>query len=218
MKKIRIHNDIDISLTVSRDGMVEDFTGKEIVLFLSVRGEEMLITEYTIEGNIISFRFPALKQTRLGAYSLTLQVKEGENINTVDKCNVFELVKSSCQIGGQDEPNIRTESVELSVNLDFNYSMGGEIGKIKESIAATNTRIDALVDGNLSGAIDNFKEVESFLQGIIDTESLTGMLTKEKQDLTSYVDKQIQTALTSISGQVDEISNLVGTDTEGGAV
>lgn len=219
MKKIRINNDIDISLTVSRDGMVEDFTGKEIVLFLSVRGEEMLITEYAIEGNIISFRFPALEQTRLGAYSLTLQVKEGENINTVDKCNAFELVKSSYQIGGQDEPNIRTESVELSVNLDFNYSMGGgEIGKIKESIAATNTRIDMLVDGSLSDAIDNFKEVESFLQGIIDTESLTGMLTKEKQDLTSYVDKQIQTALTSISGQVDEISNLVGTDTEGGAV
>lgn len=272
MKKIRINNDIDISLTVSRDGMVEDFNGKDIGLSLVVRNEVIPVTQYTIEGNIISFRFPALEQTRLGAYSLTLQVKEGENINTVDKCDAFELVKSSCQIGGQDEPNIRTESVELSVNVNFNSGEGGgttdytalankprinnielvgnisldKIGAqtkgdyvtpdiLNESVKVITDRFDKLVGGNTTTAIDNFKEMEAFLAGITDTQTLTGLLAEQRASLmnliptknsqltndsgyatSAEVTLQINAAISGLTGQINEIASLIGT--EGGTV
>lgn len=222
MKKIRINNDIDISITVKKDGFAEDLANKQIKLTLDIRSAKIPIIDYRIDGNVISFRYSAKEQFALGAYSITLQVIDENGMNTVDKCNVFELVYSSCEIGGQDEPNVQTVSLDYSFDTKLDAggtSQGGviEIDKLKQEVAATNTKIDTLIGGNVSEAIDNFKEVESFLQGIVDTESLTGLLTKEKQELTSYVDKEVQTALNTITGQVDEINNLVGTDTEGGA-
>ncbi|MEG2403102.1 MAG: hypothetical protein RSB34_09260, partial [Muribaculaceae bacterium] len=58
-----------------------------------------------------------------------------------------------------------------------------------EQISATNTRIDTLVGGNATSAIDNFNEIEKFLTGITDTQELTGILADLKLQDSKLNDK-----------------------------
>ncbi|MCD8093959.1 MAG: hypothetical protein LUF01_14490 [Bacteroides sp.] len=123
MKRIRIDNDIDVAVYVRRDGAPENFSGKEVALYLQVAYVKIPITEYSIVGNVIKFRYSAESQKHAGKYSLVIQVKSADGTNTVDKCEVFELVNRSCQTGGTDEPNIETVSVEIG--LDMHVDAGG---------------------------------------------------------------------------------------------
>lgn len=123
MKKIRIDNGIDVSVQVRRDGAPENFAGKEIALYLQVAYVKIPVSDYSIVGNVIKFRFAAAEQRHAGKYSLIIQVKSADGTNTVDKCEVFELVNRSCQTGGSDEPNIETASVEIG--LDMHVDAGG---------------------------------------------------------------------------------------------
>lgn len=123
MKRIRIDNDIDVAVYVRRDGAPENFAGKEVALYLQVAYVKIPITEYSIVGNVIKFRYTAESQKHAGKYSFIIQVKSADGTNTVDKCEVFELVNRSCQTGGTDEPNIETASVEIG--LDMHVDAGG---------------------------------------------------------------------------------------------
>lgn len=123
MKRIRIDNDIDVAVYVRRDGAPEIFSGKEVALYLQVAYVKIPITEYSIVGNVVKFRYSAESQKHAGKYSLIIQVKSADGTNTVDKCEVFELVNRSCQTGGEDEPNIETVSVEIG--LDMHVDTGG---------------------------------------------------------------------------------------------
>lgn len=70
----------------------------------------------------------------------------------------------------------------------------------KEKLTALQQRLDALEGTSLSDAIDNVREVEAFLAGIADTETLTGLLTdlhnKTKAELASGL-QQKQDSLTT---------------------
>jgi hypothetical protein len=123
MKRIRIDNDIDVAVYVRRDGAPEIFSGKEVALYLQVAYVKIPITEYSIVGNVVKFRYSAESQKHAGKYSLIIQVKSADGTNTVDKCEVFELVNRSCQTGGEDELNIETGSVEIG--LDMHVDTGG---------------------------------------------------------------------------------------------
>ena len=54
---------------------------------------------------------------------------------------------------------------------------------IQTAIAAINTRIDTLVGTSASEAIDTFNEIEAFLAGITDKETLTGLLNDLKAEI-----------------------------------
>lgn len=138
MKKIRILNDIDVAVSVYRDGAAEDFTGKTVVLTLATSIAKMSVTDFSVEGNVVSFRFAAGQQKFTGVYRLTIQVADGEgNVNTVDKCEVFQLVKCSCEVDGEDDVNISTTSVELSADLAVE-SGGGSGGGTSDYGALNN--------------------------------------------------------------------------------
>lgn len=125
MKNIRINNDIDIRIFVKRDESPEDLQEKNVFVWLIVGYKKILISVFNIDGNIISFRYSASEQSDLGIYSIVIQVKDDNgNINTADKCNVFQLVNSSCNIGGTDEPDIQT--VSLNYSIDMKLDVGGE--------------------------------------------------------------------------------------------
>lgn len=103
MKKIRIGNDIPIKWTINRDGQPEDFSGKTIKLLMRSMSEEVEITDYKIEGNVISWTFFGKDQTKATAYTFTLIENEGqEGMFTIDACRVLQLVECSDQADDDD--------------------------------------------------------------------------------------------------------------------
>lgn len=123
MKKIRIKNDISVSVQVTRDGLPEGLEGKEILLFMKVGRNEIPIEEYTINGNTISFDFKSKNQIQNGIYNLTIQIQSTDATNTVDFCGIFELVPCTCMAGGDNDfGNANTESIEGTVEIGI---MGG---------------------------------------------------------------------------------------------
>lgn len=103
MKKIRIGNDIPIKWTINRDGQPEDFSGKTIKLLMRSMSDEVEITDYKIEGNVISWTFLGKDQTKATAYTFTLIENEGqEGMFTIDACRVLQLVECSDQADDDD--------------------------------------------------------------------------------------------------------------------
>lgn len=103
MKKIRIGNDIPIKWTINRDGQPEDFSGKTIKLLMRSMSEEVEITDYQIDGNVISWTFFGKDQTKATAYTFTLIENDGqEGMFTIDACRVLQLVECSDQADDDD--------------------------------------------------------------------------------------------------------------------
>lgn len=103
MKKIRIGNDIPIKWTINRDGQPEDFSGKTIKLLMRSMSDEVEITDYKIEGNVISWTFFGKDQTKATAYTFTLiENEDQEGMFTIDACRVLQLVECSDQADDDD--------------------------------------------------------------------------------------------------------------------
>lgn len=151
MRKIRIKNDINVTLSIKRDGSIEDLTGKDLAIVMQVGYLKAAIEDFTVDGNKVGFLFPALQQKHTGVYSITIQVRDGDAVNTVDKCDAFELVSCSCNVGGTDEPNIETVSLEYSLDLKTDTggssSGGGGTGDYRD--LANKPKINGItLDGN----------------------------------------------------------------------
>lgn len=97
MEKIRIGNDIRIRWNVRKNGQEADLEGKHIRLFMShARGREE-VKVFLTEGSAISWTFEGMSQNVLGRYTFTVDVRHhsGSRYLIQDKCNVFELVRTT---------------------------------------------------------------------------------------------------------------------------
>lgn len=59
--------------------------------------------------------------------------------------------------------------------------------ELQNAISSINNRIDTLVGTSASEAIDTFNEIEAFLAGITDTQTLTGILNAMKAEITAAI-------------------------------
>ena len=131
MKKIRIGNDIPIKWTINRDGQPEDFSGKTIKLLMRSMNEEVEITDYEIEGNLIKWTFFGKDQTKATAYTFTLIENEGqEGMFTIDACRVLQLVGCSDQADDDDsdmnvEETTDGTSVDATADSEIQIPAGG---------------------------------------------------------------------------------------------
>ena len=71
--------------------------------------------------------------------------------------------------------------------------------EVRSLITAVNGRLDTILGDGASTAIDTFNEIEAFLTGITDTQTLTGLLQQQKQTITSETDAKL-------SGKVDKVA------------
>lgn len=71
--------------------------------------------------------------------------------------------------------------------------------QVRALIAAVSGRLDTILGDGASSAIDTFNEIEAFLTGITDTQTLTGLLQQQKQTITSETD-------TKLAGKVDKVA------------
>lgn len=114
MKRFRIGNDIYITWGVMKNGEEVDLSGKSVSLYMThAKGRELLIDKATdLTGHTISYTLEGLKQTVLGRYTLTIDIRdlEGKSRYLIqDKCGAFELVGRSCV----EEPEETDYSVDL---------------------------------------------------------------------------------------------------------
>lgn len=71
--------------------------------------------------------------------------------------------------------------------------------QVRALITAINGRLDTILGDGASTAIDTFNEIEAFLAGITDTQTLTGLLQEQKQTITNETDDKL-------AGKVDKVS------------
>lgn len=71
--------------------------------------------------------------------------------------------------------------------------------EVRSLITAINGRLDTILGDGASTAIDTFNEIEAFLTGITDTQTLTGLLAEQKQTITTETDNKL-------AGKVDKVS------------
>lgn len=122
MRKIRIGNDISITIYVRHDGKPADFTGRQLTLFLvnGIRKEQ--VEDFTVKGDVISFVFKGTEQKHMGKYYLTLYENYGEgNQNVSDTFDAFELVSRSTLADGSMNGGCPV-SLDVSLDVSF-YSM-----------------------------------------------------------------------------------------------
>ena len=119
MKSIRIGNDINIKWTIERLGSPEPLSLHDLRLTMANGYDTWEVSNFELDGNVLSFTFPGKDQHKPGTYTLTLTGNAGdEGMFTFDACEVFRLVSTSCQAGGADTcANLSVESVEVSSDL-----------------------------------------------------------------------------------------------------
>lgn len=71
--------------------------------------------------------------------------------------------------------------------------------EVRSLITAVSGRLDTILGDGASTAIDTFNEIEAFLTGITDTQTLTGLLAEQKQTITNETDNKL-------AGKVDKVS------------
>ena len=121
MKYIRKGNDISVKWSLYNEGSAFNIEGRNTRLILKNAHGKKELDDYTISGNAIIWTFYGKDQKDSGKYSLELVINEGEKgMITTDKCDFVNLVSCSCKLqGGEDAPNVETESIELTSTLEY---------------------------------------------------------------------------------------------------
>ena len=142
MKDIRIGNDINVKWSIFGDDAPYILEGKDVSLYLCTPFGKRKAEGFSIVGNQIAWTFTGKDQNCIGKYSLELIVNKDKLGQVItDACNFINLVSCSCKVGGADEANVTTESVELTSELGF---LPYDDTEIKNEI---KKKQDALVSG-----------------------------------------------------------------------
>lgn len=73
--------------------------------------------------------------------------------------------------------------------------------EVRSLITVINGRLDTILGDGASTAIDTFNEIEAFLAGITDTQTLTGLLQEQKQTITTETDNKLANKIDKVSGK-----------------
>ena len=155
MRKIRLGNDINVKWVITRHGEAEDFTGKDVKVYLYDKLDNKQEFSYTINSNIVQGTFYGKDQTTNGVYRLCLVENEGETeMATVDFIDCFLLsnkLKNQTSMGSDSNNKgiIETETVELSSIIN---TTGGEVADLTNYY--TKSEIDTKLDEVVAGDLD----------------------------------------------------------------
>lgn len=122
MERIRKGNDIAIKWEIfigsGADEAPYNLTGRNLSLYIRSLLGKTKICEYSIKDNIIQFVYRGKDQKHTGKYSLELVENSGkEGMHTVDECDAFELVRHTCEIGGDSEGHLQLVSLQFRTNV-----------------------------------------------------------------------------------------------------
>lgn len=221
MKDKRQGNDLKVAWSIfMQDGEPFRLDGKDVSLYLKNMFGRKELNDFVTTGNIIQWTFYGKDQKNSGKYSLEMVINEGEKgMITTDKCDFVNLVSCSCKLqGGEDAPNVETESIELTSTLE--YVAGGmseeEVlnlldGKVdKEEGKGLSTNDYTTAEKNKLASLENYddsgikgelaKKIES--EVVIDTES-----TEDFEF--GYDDTEIRQEIAELSAEVSKKQDTI---------
>lgn len=243
MRLIRIGKDINISWEIFRttDSGREPYAldVRDCSLRLVSPVGKILVEDFTIDGNVITWVFRGRDQRHTGEYSLELVQREGKDgMLTVDTCAAFKLVPYSC-LEGEDDciqgDIVSPEILRIRIGKDFTvrwrifrreggtllpYDCTGKDLTLCLDSPYTRTKIeDFTVEGNLIEwtfkGMDQ-KSVGSYRLVLIENQGRDGMLTVDTCDafeLVAHSCEEYLAAETPAAVDADALSSLVETTT-----
>ena len=234
MKDIRQGNDLKVAWSIlKQDGEPFRLEGKDVSLYLKSMFGRKELNDFVVTGNIIQWTFYGKDQTNTGKYSLILVVNEGEKgMITTDTCDFVNLVSCSCKLqGGEDAPNVETESIDLTSTLE--YVAGGvdyddtalwkelenKVDKV-EGLGLSEENYTAEDKGKLSG-LKNYDDsgIKDELAKKAEKSEIPTKMSQLEQDVeigSSYDDSELWNFVWDLDNQVsarrEEILNLQTSD------
>jgi hypothetical protein len=147
MKKIRQHNDIDISVVIKNtEGEILDpFLCKGIQIRVQTNGNETQIAHYDIfeDGHIV-FRFNAKDQTQIGVYDIVISATTTDGrVFTTDVCKAFCIVPCTCCTDNEPgEVEIETLEVEATIEItSWGYMYDKRVEDIEKNYSKKSNTI-----------------------------------------------------------------------------
>lgn len=203
MKDIRKGNDINVAWKIMKDGAPFSLTGKDVHIYLKTPFGKREVKDFSVAGNTISWTFYGKDQNHLGKHSLELVINENEvGMISTDYCDFVNLVSCSCMVGGSDEGNITTESIELTTTLEFVAGEGGgsyDDSAIWEAVTKLNEDKVDKVEG-LGLSQESFTTEEKEKLSNIENYDDTGI----KQDLAKKANKsEIPTKMSQLEQDIE---------------
>ena len=153
MKDKRQGNDLKVAWSIfKKDGEPFRLEGLDVSLYLKNMFGRKELNDFVVTGNIIKWTFYGKDQKNSGKYSLEMVINEGEEgMITTDKCDFVNLVACSCKLqGGEDAPNVETESIELTSTLEYVAGGGSVVVDTELSETSENPIANAAVTHALS--------------------------------------------------------------------
>lgn len=118
MKAIRIGNDVPISWSISRNGVQEDFSGRQVAVYLLDPHGKACKISWSLQSNTATILFKGMDQKITGKYTLMLTENEGaSSMATIDTVEAFKLVEHTYQEGGVASSGVSITNVTLSSDL-----------------------------------------------------------------------------------------------------
>lgn len=150
MERIRLGNNIAISWALyDLNGRVHSLEDKEVQLYVSCGGLKQAVTDYTIQGNVVSWVFLGTEQKKVGLYKLILVETDAlSGAQCIDVAEAFRIVSETISAVETGEV---TKNVSVRSVLTYSNLVGVESVDVVESSedGGTNLVSIRLVDGNV---------------------------------------------------------------------
>ncbi len=120
MKNIRIGNDIQVQWAVLTSGEVQSLESHSLRLYVKSAYNKQEITNFSVNGNVITFTFPVSMQKNMGEHAVILVDTTGDATRTVCADLAFRLVAHTSQETDsetEDDYDFETYCVELKSNI-----------------------------------------------------------------------------------------------------
>ena len=157
MRSERIGNDLSIVWSLLSGGQPFNIEGRDVTIYLKSAFGKTEIKDFNLSGNMVLWTFYGKDQKHTGIYSLELVINEGEKgMITTDKCKFVNLVACSCNVGGESEPNIEIETIEIASEIGYVYDdteLRELVAEAVENVEASLAETTAIVDENIGNAM-----------------------------------------------------------------
>lgn len=118
MRRIRKGKDILVQIHVLTNGEQKSLEGRDIKVILVTPLRSRMEMQFSMESNIVQFRFKGTEQRILGKYLVTVFENYGKEGQTAVDFEAFHLVPDTFSEGGKDEEGLDTETVELTGTIE----------------------------------------------------------------------------------------------------
>lgn len=139
--RVRKGNDVRIRWRVDRLGEPVNLEEGSIKVELIDRFRRSVPVTFSVEGNVVIIDFAAANQKTNGVHTAVLIVSDGYTTNTVDKCNIIDLVEHSCEESCLDVDAEGMVWIDVASNLAF--PANGKDGIGIDSIIQTESSMES---------------------------------------------------------------------------